>query len=210
MRRFNKLKLFVNSRIPFKKAPISLLSLQRPKWFFSKNRIKRLKFAKLNFVDLTVKKIPFKFIPRLKYHYKNTRLEMKSFHSLFDRGYTFCNKKRLKKKKDQLFYNHTSPLFKIDIFLWYAHIFPSLYAARQSVNYGFVLINNARVRSNYALKSGDIVSIKQSKFAVGQVLKKYAENQTFFPFIEVDYYTKTFVIIKGFDELTFEDMKLLT
>lgn len=210
MRRFNKLKLFVNSRVPFKKAPIGILSLQRPKWFFAKNRIKRLKFAKLDFADLVIKKIPFKFIPRLRYHYKNTRLEIKAFHSLFDRGYAFCNKKRLKTKKDLLFYYYIRPLFKIDIFLWYAHVFPSVYAARQSVNYGFVLVNNVKVCSNYILKLGDIISIRKSNRDVGQILKKYNGNQTYFPFIESDYYTKTFVVVKGFDELTFEDMKLLT
>jgi hypothetical protein len=75
-------------------------------------------------------------------------------------------------------------------------------ASRQCINRGSVFVNNKIGQSNYFLKKGDILSFKiptdlykLNRYKI--ITKKFFNIRHFFPFIEYDYYTNSFIVLKN-------------
>jgi len=106
------------------------------------------------------------------------------------------------------------PMFKIDNILWYLDLFPSPWAARHAVNNGYVSINNKKIKLNYIIKSGDLITlqlpIKAEEFnAYKTIKKKFWRINNLLPFMECDYFTNTFIVLKGWDDLSENDLTLM-
>lgn len=140
--------------------------------------------------------------------YKNG-LELKRYYyHVFD--YIIKNKhlKRIYqnyslKYKENNFINNilylVKPNFRIDILLWSLGFFNSVYESRNYIFSRNISLNkNFNPQPNNILKNGDIISIlpfkKDLAFKKINTKKVYFKEQ-FFLFCEVDYYTKTVVII---------------
>ena len=82
------------------------------------------------------------------------------------------------------------PEFRLDILANRLELASSSFAARQSIHNGEILVNKKRVSSNYIIKSGDIISF-------GPTVKflDLRNSNKIFPFLEVDYYTKTIIVL---------------
>ena len=107
-----------------------------------------------------------------------------------------------------IFIYHT---FRLDLILWNLKFFTSVYQARQFINDGKIFVNNKQVYGGVFLKSGDIItcSLNLKNF---NLIKTSFFNQIgnyFMHRVEIDYYTKTIIIIKGFYECNIEDLDLL-
>jgi hypothetical protein len=73
------------------------------------------------------------------------------------------------------------------------------------LQYGKVYVNSKKSLFDKTLKKGDTILIKDM-----QSLIKVNTPLTFcYSFVEIDYYTNTFSILKDLDEFTFEDISLL-
>lgn len=100
---------------------------------------------------------------------------------------------------------------KIDVLLWYLSLFSSVYEARQSINNNEILVNDKCVKGNYYLSKNDIISVNLKKNLKGRnsyrnIKNKYLTDKIVFPFLEFDYFTNTFIVLKNYSELTMEDM----
>ena len=76
-----------------------------------------------------------------------------------------------------------------------------------------VKINGKKIKPNFFLKKGDIVTLDLSTFhnnlKFSTIFSRFLNNNLFYSFVEVDHYTKTLVILKNLDEITDDDLSLL-
>jgi|SaaInlStandDraft_1057018.scaffolds.fasta_scaffold125618_1 ribosomal protein S4 len=84
------------------------------------------------------------------------------------------------------------PEFKLDMLLYRLELFNSNFFARQAIQNGEVLVNNKKVSGNYILKKGDVISFLKNKHFLS-----LNESIKIFPFLEIDFYTKTIVLLSN-------------
>jgi hypothetical protein len=68
--------------------------------------------------------------------------------------------------------------------------FKSPFQSRQAINQNLISVNDNFVSGNYLLKKGDVVKILTNKIEVS-----ISNSIKFFPFVEIDYYSKTIVVL---------------
>jgi ribosomal protein S4 len=234
MRKYKKYKGFKLSGIIFKKCPLRLLKFRRPKWTILQQQLKttllkqqrRFKKTKFKFkkskrssslVNSFLIKNTFKSWSKTKKYYKTGFKNKNILLNRFDRSIQFSFLKKRSKfcflKKDYILNYLVYPEFRIDILLWNLNLFYSSYQARQSINNNEVLVNGKAVKSNTFLKKGDIISFLDSgsnNYAFKKIIDSYSKNEKFLTFVEIDYYTKTIILLKSYNELSSEDIFLLT
>lgn len=86
------------------------------------------------------------------------------------------------------------PEFRADILLWRLNFFPSIHSARIAFRRGLVLVNGCKVLFNHYVKRGDVVLVNiETNFQL--VTNSKIRGVHFCPFVEIDYYTNTVVIL---------------
>jgi len=216
MRVTPKYKIFYQSKRIVGISPLRILKFRRTKWsklqkFISKKTIPQKLAYKNNFVT----RISLKYWVKLKWNYKNSLL-LKSLSKQFSDGLIKTHSNRLLRNRFHYrFLDYLiKPYFKIDVLLWKLNFFNSRYESRQFINEGFVLVNNKKVKPNLFVKKGDFITFSNESFT--HTPQNYIINNqsafgiTFFTFIEADYYSKSFVIIKDSYDLSKEDFYFLT
>ena len=96
------------------------------------------------------------------------------------------------------------PKFRLDIILYYLNFFKSISLAYEEIKNKKVYVNNSIVYPNYFLKCGDIITFNTD---ITNIIFNLKYN--FCSFLEIDYYTKTILIIKNFDELSENDICII-
>lgn len=222
--------------------PSKILSFKRAKWLRSKKLAKRFsifrkrKKIKYRFRNKFISKFKKKLKKRKKV--RKVRCNYGVFvsrrkHIRVKRYFSYCLennrilrqffglRKRLprvvlRNKNFEFVYKKkfVKIFFKIEVLLWKLHFFKSTQEAVQNILHGKVLVNGLKVKPNYFLKKGDIVSFntvfKSESFSNRRVLKsKFFIRKSLYPFIEVDFFTKTVILLKDETELSNKDMLLL-
>jgi ribosomal protein S4 len=88
------------------------------------------------------------------------------------------------------------------------NFFASSYQAREAVNNKQIWVNNKNVAGNYYLKKGDVISLN-TQFLLSAILFNKSLHNFFLTFVEIDYYTKTIVVVKDLNELSLEDLYIV-
>jgi ribosomal protein S4 len=228
MRLLSKYKIYTQSSATLLKHPQRIFNFRRSKWkklqnkllraqhalFFTAAKRKRSKSLNHSFFDNFLNKVPFKFWQKLKGHYKKGLQIKNNVRKLFDDNvrYQFFKKALTSKKnqslKEVILLALVKPLFKIDVLLWNLSFYASSYQARQAVNNKQVFVNDKTVNGNYYLQKGDIVCIGSASLLSTILFNKSLHN-FFVTFVEIDYYTKTVVVVKDLNELSFEDLYIV-
>lgn len=225
MRFLNKYKLHEHFAASEIKLPTRIFKFKRPKWkkikdkfkkrsrrFYWKKRRKirkRRKFA--NHIKVrVVRKFNTKRFFRIK---QQTR---KYIASLYENTINFRKKNNYKDRQTSVSSYIIKPYFRIDILLWYLKFFPSSVEARIFINARNVLVNDRVVFSNYELKKGDVITLnyfnitpevaERNEFYC--IKRKFKRSSSFFPFLEVDYYTNKIIILKEWNELSVSELAL--
>jgi len=219
MRKSSKYKKFNSSNgIIVKKVPLRILKFRRPKWSSIQKNLIRKSTKRKVLIDPFVTKSTFKSWERVQKYYKKGFQNRNMLCSIYDSSIKFKTlRKNLPskglKKKSIISHYLIKPQYKLDILLWTLYFFPTVYAARQKISNRQVLLNGRSVKSNLLLKKGDIISFKswekKNDLFFNESAKKYYLSEKFITFLEVDYYTKTIVILKNFDELSSKDKYIL-
>lgn len=197
--------------------PKKLLIFKRAKWKNCQKRI--LSSSKKRKLSLTNPLI-YRLQPRVVENVKNYYIEglrLKIFLQLFfDYSLktsffkkllvSFTDNKSLKTFLIKLF---LKPYFRVDILLWKLKIFNSSFSVRQYINEGKILINSHRIKSNYILKKGDIISFKNNNINLFLKFCNLTPILQIYTFIEVDYYLKRIILIKNLTELNHEDLNVM-
>ena len=219
MRRVKKYKKYSNIRELSPYIPARISKFQRPKWKFFQKKLESIKRVPDSFVNPLIKKASNKYWEKTTDYFKDEVMLRRFLVNSFDSSVKISSlKKGLKASsgkitKDLLLNFLVKPLFRIDILLSRLHFFASSYQARQFISNGFVKINGKKVNGNFLLKKGDIISFDlfkiQENFKFSTFFNTFLNNNLFYPFVEIDYYTKTLVVLKNLDEMTNDDLNLL-
>lgn len=96
---------------------------------------------------------------------------------------------------------------RLDAIIYRAKFVPTVFAARQFINHGHILVNGKRVKiPSYMIKEGDIIEIKESskQLAIVQIASELAERDI--PeYVDVDVAARkaTFLRTPSFDDVPY-------
>jgi ribosomal protein S4 len=214
MRNKSKYKIFGKVGLFLKKYPLKILTFKRPKWnIFKKKDLKKNTNTTQNYSKI---KGNCTFWLKKKNFFKYGK-EIKDIVScLFSNSIKHKNieKQAINKKERTLFLTSCliKPILRIDILLYFLNVCRSAKQAKQLIYSKKVLVNN-EVLSCYKkfLNLGDIITFNDLNIDLIETKKvsiKYAQLNTIFSFIEIDYYTNSFVIVKNLNGLSFKDISL--
>jgi ribosomal protein S4 len=220
MRLKPKLKILrqINQYTSLEKYPSRLIKSNKKSWKAFVKRCSRLVKHK-NFTKSLYSQ-PYNSVSIKQWVYLNklysTGLKTKRvFYHIFDYGIRNSYLKRIsnnllsKSKKSLLvsyFYLLLKPSYRLDILLTLLGFSNSIYEAKNLINYQYVQLNTSinRVYPAYETKLGDIIQIphflKQKSFS-DLLSKQIKLKKSLNLFCEVDYYTKTIIIIHSFQEV---------
>lgn len=201
---YNKSK---TSHSYFSVLPSKIQSFKKTKWLFLQE-FGKLSLNQKLFINNSVLKVKSqgREISKLRNSYKNSWSTKNNLNLYYNN--TFKNifwKKALKKttttNKRSLFLSClVYPEFKLDILLYRLEFYNSNFFARQAIQNKEVLVNGKQVEGNYVLKKGDVISFMKEKNFLN--LKN---SNKIFPFLEVDYYVKTIVLLSNWQDLKFDE-----
>lgn len=214
MRKKNKYKIFHTIGLKTKFYYTRVLKFRRPKWL----RLQKLYLTSIKnkFINILSIKNAYKTWGRVKKYYKKYIETKNLLYSIYDNS---INSKIINgslsktlDKRNQTNFILLKPLFRVDILLWKLNFCRSSYEGKQFINNGDVFINGLCVRSNFVLKKGDVLTFKvdtevNTFFSRG--ITRYGLSDTFLTFIEVDFYTKTVIVLKNFQDLSEKDFSLI-
>ena len=81
-----------------------------------------------------------------------------------------------------------------------------MYEARQALKSKEIIVNGKNVSSSYNTKIGDIIEYNQRNVNLVNLFKKGIPEYFFF-FFEIDYYSKTIIVIKDLSSLSILDLQ---
>lgn len=208
MRWQNKFKFFDNMLTVIKKVPLRALKFNRPKWFGLK---KKLKFLKNRyFVDSKLKKVSVKSVPRVSNYARYELTRKRNYLALF-RTHREVNFNLTKNTVNILQKNLGAKLFTLATLIWHLKFTRSYFQSVQQIHFGNVLVNSVKGFPECILNKGDVVHfrspVKNSFFSFNE--NSYVVDDSLLTFVEIDYYSNTFVIVKDLKELDFDDFKTL-
>lgn len=136
--------------------------------------------------------------------FKNNLIARNLANSFFDGVASNSSFKKglyLKSATSVLYYNYIKPIFRLDVLLWKLNFFTSPYEARISILKKKVTLNDDYKSFAYIVKGGDVINISDDV----NIQKNYSNKLLLFFFnswVEVDYFSKTVVVLQDFTNLT--------
>ena len=101
--------------------------------------------------------------------------------------------------------------YRLDVLLYRLNFFASTYEARKYISLGHILVNEKScLKYNYIAKKGDIIRIVHVKPILSELLTRKQQILHFNSFLEVDYYSKTVIVVKNLAEITSLDLALIS
>jgi len=205
MKLYTKYKIYNNVGEFLKNTPLRILKFKRPKWlklqeFLKKINNKKKKRRKRNFFyNNFIRNASKRKWVRKKFIYKEGLHLNRKIKIFFD--FSISNKNLRKKiifsKKTTIINSFNTLfstfLFRLDIFLKKIGLFKSSHQAAQSINNKEILVNGKPTLNTYLISYGDILSFENIRIKKSDV----GEFNFLYSFIEADYYTNTFIIIKS-------------
>jgi ribosomal protein S4 len=205
MRKQKRYKIYTSININLKKFPLKILSFNRPKWTKLKKVCSNFN-RKFRLLNLLVIKNSFKIWSRVKNHHKLVTTNRKLLSCTFDGSIKVS---KIFSKKEKTINCFLKFYFRLDFLLSSLKFFSTSYQAREFINNNKILVNKKFVKSNYFLKRGDLVEFNDfylKTISFKNVLKKFSSDVRLNTFLEVDYYTKSFIILKDFDSFSKDDL----
>lgn len=200
--KWKKIKKIVKNKLKF-------LKKRKQSKLFLKKRIKLVKKTRF-FLNYGLK-IKRKTMPNFNKYYKECLITNRMFKQLFNNRLL---KSKCSSKDSMVFFTNffIKQFFKPENLLSKLNFFNSPEEASQSLLNGSVLINFERKKTNYILKSGDIISLSNKKlnlFLFQKIIEKnFFLKRRFFTFLEIDFFSGTIIILKDFSNLNSQDFNL--
>lgn len=201
------------------RAPVRILKFKRSRWVKSKKLIQKINTLSKKKSKIKLKTIAGVFVsnralPKIKSYYSERIATKITFKQLFDlRGKITTIRNHPLDFDVVLNRILVKQYFKPEILLYKLNFFSSISEAVQFLSTGKVLINLQIKKPNFFLKGGDIITFNCSSFDNFFKKKKIITNQIFlkkslFSFLEVDFLTKTIIILKDSSDISSKDYNL--
>ena len=205
---------------PFDGFPLRVLKFKTTKWKKIQKTLSISNTTNKKIVENFSIKVPYKVWEKVNNYYREGHRLKNSIFLLYDKAISVAYFKSVLKNsslsstlRNMYLYMLLKPEFRLDILLWHLNFFDTSYQARQAINEGKVRVNDKSVAGNFFLSKGDVVTVISSSSSkaldLSQKKKKSTVSNMVFPFVEVDYYTNTLVVVKDLKDLTSDDFHLL-
>ena len=205
---------------PFDRFPLRVLKFKNTKWKKIQKILSSLGTTKKKIVENFSVKVPYKTWEKVNNYYKDGHRLKNSIFLVYDKAVSVTYFKSVLKNpslsstlRNMYLYMLLKPEFRLDILLWHLNFFESSYQARQAINERKVRVNEKSVAGNFFLSKGDVITMVNCKnfkaLDLNQKIDKNSVSDIIFPFVEVDYYTNTLIVIKDLKDLTEDDFHLL-
>ena len=88
---------------------------------------------------------------------------------------------------------------RLDAIIYRAKFVPTVFASRQFINHGHVLVNGKRVNiASYMVKEGDVVEVREKSRELTMVIEAMASNERDIPdYVDVDSKKMTAVLTRN-------------
>lgn len=200
MRRFKKYKSWSKTSNNTGFFPLRILKLKKTKWKKTKKSLLKVK-NKFSFLDHTIQTLYTKKWEKIKSHYKRELSNKLNLQQRYD--FKITTTKIYANEKTFFINNFIKNEYRLDVMLYTLKFFFSVYEARQQIKNGFILVNNKTVfAEDIILYKGDIIVVSKKSYLLPKIIRKEFK----FSFLEVDYYTQTFVILKNIEDINLQDI----
>ena len=205
---------------PFDGFSLRVLKFKTTKWKKIQKTLSISNTTNKKIVENFSIKVPYKVWEKVNNYYREGHRLKNSIFLLYDKAVSVAYFKSVLKNsslsstlRNMYLYMLLKPEFRLDILLWHLNFFETSYQARQAINEGKVRVNDRSVAGNFFLSKGDVITVISSSNSkaldFSQKKKKSTISNMVFPFVEVDYYTNTLVVVKDLKDLTSDDFHLL-
>ena len=182
-----------------------ILKFKKGKWKFLKKLLLRRAFKRIKFYNFSKLLVRKKRFEKLNLYRFGLNFKI-SYLYFFNHGISLKNLKTFSQEKNRFESFFVKPFFKLDILLWKLKFFVSVREAHQYIINGFVYVNGIPSGQIKHVQRGDVITLTTN-------LKRnrgpFKVRTFLFSFCEVDYYTKTIVILKDFKNCIKKDISLL-
>ena len=220
MRRISKFKIFKKTKNFLLEYPNKILKFKKSNWLSYKNILNSRNKKRSYFIDYSIigckkhggfqKKFSFGMnlkLRRLLVQHFDCAIKLHSFKRMVLKNLKVENKSNVNIIKEILVCFE----YRLDILLYRLNFFASSYEARKFIASGYVLVNEEVCKKyNYIAKKGDIIQIQNSINLLDELLNRKQQVLHFNSFLEVDYYSKTAVVVKDLAEITSLDLALIS
>lgn len=175
------------------------------KWKRLKIKIGK-KFLRRNILNNQLIHARFRSWYKLKNYFKDCLNTKNRFLSSFQ----FFNASKLPNSITTLSYKKNlirwliRPYFNLSCLLWLLGLCASPYHAQKLIENSFIKLNGFYIKNNTFLKAGDLICVNYKNS-----LKLNLRRKPLQLFVEIDYYTNTFVILKTADDLNLLSISLI-
>jgi ribosomal protein S4 len=209
MRLTNRYKYYDRCFFLVRSFPYKILAkFRRPKWKKIQQFLKKSK--RIFFYNRSVIKTSFKTWERLQLLYKESLNLKTSIILSHDQAFNlkFYKKNFTKSYKNSIeiiSQNLVKPFFSLRLLLYILRFAESSYLSKQMLSCGKVWVNSKKNFADKILNKGDVILVKDFK-GINKINTALTFN---YSFIEVDYYSGVFTILKSLDEFSFNDLSTL-
>lgn len=189
--------------------PNRVHKFKRPKWLKLKQALITSSVKKTYFQRFSITRLEYKNWEKINTNFKNGINLKRSLSALYDFSVpvrSFKKYSELPFLKKNSFFAYLYPLFQIDILLVKVNFISSVYEARHVLKSKEITVNGKTVSSSYNAKIGDIITYNQRDLNTVNLFKKGIPEYFFF-FFEIDYYSKTIIVIKDLSSVSIPDLQ---
>jgi len=220
MRRISKFKIFKKTKNFLLEYPNKILKFKKSNWLSYKNILNKKNKKRSHFIDYSIigckkhggfqKKFSFGMnlkLRRLLVQHFDCAIKLHSFKRMILKNLKVENKSNVNIIKEILVCFE----YRLDVLLYRLNFFASTYEARKYISLGHILVNEKPcLKYNYIAKKGDIIRIVHVKPILSELLTRKQQILHFNSFLEVDYYSKTVIVVKNLAEITSLDLALIS
>lgn len=173
---------------------------------------------------MTFKNLSFTYVPRgrwlkLKRTYLNETVTKRLLYIYYQKAITLKALKKETHRVKHVFKGQletallAKPFYRVDVLLYFLNFFYSVFQAKQAGARHKLLINSNLVKNIIFLKTGNLLTIKSNpstnRLLVSVLRKHKSKKKKFLSFLEVDYYSKSIIIVQDILTLSNNDLALL-
>jgi len=233
MKKLTRYHIFIRSNFCLPQFPLRILKFKKQKWLalqlklkksLKTKKIKVKKNKKFKTSQPLFKNILVTYVPRarwfkLKRAYQTETITKRIFYIYYQKALTRkalrkeTKNSRIGSKGQPEIALLAKPFYRIDILLYFLNFFASVYQAKQFLARGKLLLNATLIKTPVFLEKGNLLTIKSNsctnKLLVSLLRMQKSPKKKVLSFLEVDYYSKSIIIVQGLSNLYINDLALL-
>lgn len=211
MRKICKYKIYSKTKSIVSLCSNRILKFKRTKWKFLKQLITKNILERKFFINSLSLENKEAFWVRSEKFFSNTLSTKRMFYQLYDSSIRIPSRKLFSKNVTALNFLEKYLIryeYRLDVLLFKLGYYTTLHESKFYISQKHVKVNDLYIQSNVILKKNDIVYLSKYENHLDSIARNLSISY-YLPYVEVDYYTNTFIVTKSINELTIEDLSVM-